>query len=446
MKPIIVCVFSLFLFISCLAQNGWQQIYEQHRANVFGKTLYNRYILAGTDFEAMKQKWFIFQVDSVGNLEWDTTFHHGSLGFPESIYATSDSGYIVVGTTNDNAYFIRFNKNNKRKWALQVSFPDGNVFSVSSIIKVNEYEYIAIGSLESYSEWNTILIKFNDPGICLWKKEYFEGIDSFGHDIIDAGNNEYICLAANGWDNSMLFKVNEDGDTLWTQHINNDFLGRSMIPTEDNCFIIRSQYYSSELVFFKSDTNGNVLWTKSYKDNNFVYHESQYMAETFDGGYITSNYKYTVMGEEYMWILKINSDGDSMYSITSPYIRRPYNIMQDHDSMFVFLGTDYNANPNLIKTDSTGSIITKIYDNLPDSRIELKCYPNPFYDQFTIEIDDNFNKAEIKLYDVLGRNVLSKSYSNGNQIKVHSNNLIRGIYFIELETENSRYSGKLIKN
>ena len=177
-------------------QNGWQQIYNK-KANTFGYTLNNNFILAGAEFESMQQKWHVFQVDSIGNLEWDTIFYHGSFGLPQQIIATSDSGYLIAGFTNDNAYFIRFDKNNKKKWANQINFPDANVVAVNSVCRNSNNEYIAIGSEYSNGYYRTIIIKLNDPGICLWKKEYFEGNQTSGIDVAHGGNNEYFCLSNN---------------------------------------------------------------------------------------------------------------------------------------------------------------------------------------------------------------------------------------------------------
>ena len=90
MRKILILFLATITLQVSYGQQVWEQKYNDKVANTFAQTLANRYILAGAEYESMMQRWYIFQADSLGNMEWDTTFLHVSDGMPECIGATID--------------------------------------------------------------------------------------------------------------------------------------------------------------------------------------------------------------------------------------------------------------------------------------------------------------------------------------------------------------------
>lgn len=103
------------------------------------------------------------------------------------------------------------------------------------------------------------------------------------------------------------------------------------------------------------------------------------------------------------------------------------------------LNTNINDNPKY-------SIIGK-QSNL--HKMNVKCYPNPFNNELTIEFGEGVRLIEI--YDILGRKVFSdkvmdnkKSYTwNGKDAQ--SNELPSGMYMVVAATDNERYTVKVMK-
>ncbi|NUY82660.1 T9SS type A sorting domain-containing protein [Flavobacterium sp. MAH-1] len=80
---------------------------------------------------------------------------------------------------------------------------------------------------------------------------------------------------------------------------------------------------------------------------------------------------------------------------------------------------------------------------LPTSRIaDVKLYPNPFSRQFTISNDSGFSDADIKLFDVTGREVRTLKHMSGNQIEIPRANLVSGIYALQIEENGKVISRK----
>jgi hypothetical protein len=80
---------------------------------------------------------------------------------------------------------------------------------------------------------------------------------------------------------------------------------------------------------------------------------------------------------------------------------------------------------------------------------DLLVYPNPATAQVTIKINLIGNKnVSIKLKNVLGQTVQKinqRPLVGQNRIEIDINELPKGLYFVQLQTENRLYSQKIIK-
>ena len=75
----------------------------------------------------------------------------------------------------------------------------------------------------------------------------------------------------------------------------------------------------------------------------------------------------------------------------------------------------------------------------------LSVYPNPVDEELTIKLPSVYERAHIRLYDVLGKKVLESSVSQ-NQSKVNVSAFSNGIYLLKIEAENLSKTFKLVIN
>lgn len=103
--------------------------------------------------------------------------------------------------------------------------------------------------------------------------------------------------------------------------------------------------------------------------------------------------------------------------------------------MFI-AGYNYTNNkiPNCIFTSVDNSLLISN---------ELKVYPNPFNEIFTIELPDK-ETFSLLVYDVMGRKVYERKNSNGT-VKVDCSTFSKGIYFVQARNEKNILTYKLIK-
>ncbi|HPR56948.1 MAG TPA: C25 family cysteine peptidase [Bacteroidales bacterium] len=72
---------------------------------------------------------------------------------------------------------------------------------------------------------------------------------------------------------------------------------------------------------------------------------------------------------------------------------------------------------------------------------EMTLYPNPATDE--INIVTNSMQKYVKIINSMGQTVYSNTVGNYN-VKINTNNLTKGIYFVEIETETSKFIEKLV--
>lgn len=82
----------------------------------------------------------------------------------------------------------------------------------------------------------------------------------------------------------------------------------------------------------------------------------------------------------------------------------------------------------------------------PEKRIQVKAFPNPFTDYFTVQVDHkHFEHLELVLFDATGKTVKVAQVRHTNQIRVLREGLRSGMYLYQLKGEGEILStGKLI--
>ncbi len=80
----------------------------------------------------------------------------------------------------------------------------------------------------------------------------------------------------------------------------------------------------------------------------------------------------------------------------------------------------------------------------PTLHTEAKIYPNPFENQFTIELSDDVDKVSV--FDSNGKLYYHSAHSLGNVLTINSSSYTKGIYFVKLEYNNGSFeSHKMVK-
>jgi len=248
--------------------------------------------------------------------------------YARQIISTSDTGYIVVGTTSSfgvattDIYIIKTDRNAVRQWS--------NIYGSPSI------------------EWG------------------YSVRETFDHGYIITGYTNQN--GASGYD-MYLLKITNLGAVEWTKNIGGtdwDF-GYGIELTADSGFIICGKSYSfsnggSDVYIVKTNSTGDVLWQKNY---------GGLQDESANAIIRDRNNDYAIIGEtrsfgagdDDIWILKINGNGDTLWTRTFGGVKfdAGYGIDTAIDGNYVAIGTTFNFNVDtasnmyFMKVDTLGN-------------------------------------------------------------------------------------------
>jgi hypothetical protein len=114
-------------------------------------------------------------------------------------------------------------------------------------------------------------------------------------------------------------------------------------------------------------------------------------------------------------------------------------IMPDSGHINYIRNPTGNAGPHCVTT--TGIV------SHPNKETKVKLYPNPFGSQTTIEISSSEKQenAILKVYDLLGQEIMTASFGNNNKLILGRDELNTGIYFYNiLQKEKVLATGKIV--
>ncbi|HNW69491.1 MAG TPA: T9SS type A sorting domain-containing protein [Bacteroidales bacterium] len=306
-----------------------------------------------------------------------------------------------------------------------------------SIKQTMDGGYIIAGttSIIGSSPTGVYLLKTNSCGDTLWSRIISKHYQDAGVDVLQLIDSGYIILAyatinTNNWD-VFLIRTNQDGDTLWTKTIGdtiNEF-GNSFARTYDGGYIIAGQVSSvqghSDIILFRTDSIGNLLWTKNYgngSDDNIAYS----VAQTFDSSFVITGRKYILYQPTQVFILKTNNHGDTIWAKCLSDTTKSscgYSIMQTADSGLIVIGDCVN-DIYLIKTNVDGdSLWSKKYGG---SAYETGCAVSQTDDGGYILAGNtlSFGAGAMDYYiikiDSAGNELWSETYGGSSDDECHS--------------------------
>jgi hypothetical protein len=234
--------------------------------------------------------------------QWSKTYHNniypGGWDIGWKVNETDDEGFLIIGTTD---------------W------------------------YEIEDSMHGHVNYQFLIIRTDVLGNVITKQMYCDSIGAvFG--AFRLGEDTMVVFNPLG-----ILWVNQIGDSIFANSISRTSypkhpFGGTITKTNDNCINFATSVLpdsGSEIMLYKLSLNGEILSSLEY----YVFGESfdntvtpSYISQTIDSGYIISG--GTLYGAN-PWVLKINSAGDTLWSVHSLHCSGISSIVETQENEFL---------------------------------------------------------------------------------------------------------------
>jgi len=239
--------------------NGYEvfnKVYSGDRGYSVLQSKDNKYIVCG---RGINYSVLLLKIDEYGNECWCKEFwgYPGNLAEGNSVYETSDGGFVITGTLyysdediEPDIFLIKTDRNGTEE--INVTFGRSDRVECGFSVKQTSDEgYIIAGFINNPDEWiDAWLIKTDANGNMEWNKTFGElNHEYFGQDVIQCDDGGY---ALTGWYefyigdySSFLIKTDNYGNKIWLVIIPEiglyDKLIYSIDKTNDGSYILTGE-------------------------------------------------------------------------------------------------------------------------------------------------------------------------------------------------------------
>jgi len=365
------------------------------------QTMDNGFIIAGSSessdgdvgFNNGMSDFWIFKIDSIGNLMWERSFGGSNFEYATSIDETTENEFVVAGYSLSNDGDVGSNNGSYDYWVIKIdevgnliwkkTFGDSETNIATSVQQTKDGGFIIAGNSDGAYDngfwcWSAILlIKTDSAGEIEWQNIDCVGDFAKVSELKQTSDDGYILVGEQAGDindptNSLIIKRDRNGNHEWTKTYYgggyNSNVGRSIVESKfDNSYSIAGSFttddYSSEFSILNYNLEGELNWRGSY-DAQFK-GRSNSIQQTKDGGYVITGDTYSSsssgggLGKFDYFIIKLGS------------IQYEVEYICQGDS--IFLAGEFQSESG-IYTDSTSTdiviqtelIVNNIYETFSD--------------------------------------------------------------------------------
>jgi hypothetical protein len=302
------------------------------------------------------------------------------------------------------------------------------------------------------NNYDAFLIKTNASGNVQWAKTYGGTNNDSAYSVQQTSDGGYILAGVTysfgtGGGDAFLIKTNASGNVQWAKTYGGAGIDKfiRVLQTSDGGYIAVG-YTSSfgaggyDVFLVKTDTNGNIIWAKTYGGwNNDIASSVQ---RTSDGGYIVAGTTWSFgAGNGDVFLIKTDANGNigscGIVRSVTPTVTTPSPTV---------------TTPSL----SVGGAYVLVDEPYPEVTLDvvLSSAPCPLSDDNELGISESCKPVsglitpykggikvsgsgefEVKVYNVSG--IMVKSIKGKDEVKLE---LSRGVYFVEVVS-----GGKVIR-
>jgi hypothetical protein len=432
----VIIVAAVLGAISTLQSVTWEKTYYGGEGYSVQETSDSGYVVTGT--------WSLLETNEYGDSLWMQDYGVGLW-----IEQISDSGYIITGAPN----LLRTNEGGDSIWAYDYEFGS------KCVRQTSDNGYILTGTQGSGGRY-LVLTKTNSIGDTLWFKTYEEpehniNIGWFVEETMDSGfivtgeTGYWDEESGNSWAILWLLKTDRDGNVLWKksygeQNWNSPSAGYCVRQTTDNGFVISGEKSEAGFWLVKTDENGDTIWSRTYNGSY-----SKCVIETPEADYVavgegqpTNTWLTSLLYGGDVLLVKVDSYGNTEWirNYGGDASDRGNCVAQASDGGYVICGKSESLVPAgtyLLKTDSLGFVDAIVEKPI----VEVRNWGiiSPIGPQTTLRYWDFPDGFYAKVFNVAGRKIdVIRTNASAGTLS-WGVDFPSGVYFIQV-IENQRTS------
>lgn len=439
------------------------------------------YIFVGIDSSSGLGNYNVYAVktDANGDTLWTKSYGGSDYDFGQAVQQTADGGYIIAGYTGSfgaggpDVYLLKITSNGTLTWSKTYGGIYGD--KAWAVKQAADGGYIVAGITSSfgvtpYGNINDVfLIKTDASGNITWNKTYGRGGDDWGYGVVQTYDGGYAVTGFASHDSLdtgsevYLFKTDSNGDTLFTKSFGgitggtNYNQGFAIIQTNDSGLAVGGSSYSfgygaSDLYLLKTDKNGNFIFNSTFgaHSNDFAYAIGQAADSGFVLGGYTNNYG---VDSSSFYLVKTDKNGNSSNCNQTS----PTPIILSGGLAIINTPTVVVTNPATMVTNNTHTQIksglsvmsiscptTSIKKSVSEKNYLYTVYPNPNNGNFIFKTNTPIDNVQLSIYNQLGQVVLKQQLTD----ELTNINLPAnsGVYQVRIVSGNELiYQTKIIK-
>ena len=272
----------------------------------------------------------------VGLSQKDTLAHLYAIGGAgidkaEEIIATTDGGYVVVGSTTSNTsgntdvYLLKLDSqiNIVWSWAIGGSNNDWG-YAVKETFDKGFIIASTTNSFDINGGYNARLIKTDSLGVIQWHKVYGGSDWDLVYDVVQTADSGFAFCGetynnTNGESDVYIVKTNLLGDTLWTKTIGGTLVdrGNSIMETTDSSIVVAGMTTTTtdsvQMYMIKLTATGNLIWDIAF--GAVGYEEANAVIETTNGDYVLGGVttSFTPNNDKDFYMIRTDISGNAIW-------------------------------------------------------------------------------------------------------------------------------------
>jgi hypothetical protein len=264
----------------------WETTYGSSNdewANDVIQTKDGGFILTGVAFSFSRRNadLWVLKTDTLGNIEWDTTY--GGIGDDKgnTIIESADGGYLIAGVTTSygrsekNGWLLKIDSNGQPTW--NQTFGGNKIDWFNSLVELED-GYMITGLTHSFGSGGSDmwLVRTDLLGNVMWTRTYGGTRDESSTSIVESSAGNYYLsgftrsygtyFSRDGW----VIKVNSNGDMIWNRSFGGmgyDSFFASLLSEQDDLIVAGTSGSFGEggldMWIGKITAEGDLLWQET---------------------------------------------------------------------------------------------------------------------------------------------------------------------------------------